>query len=97
MSYDRLKKFIYKVFSKKPGRRFLYASSKINHYICHNLILKIVITILGVIFLGLGFLMLFLPGPGLLFILLGVISVAVSSRKVAYAIDKLEQKINFYQ
>ncbi len=91
-----LKVFIYKILNKKPGRRFLFSYIKINRKIRHNLILKILCSIFGAVFLLLGILMLFLPGPGLLLILLGIVLLCVSSIKIAYFVDRLEHNINRY-
>lgn len=88
-----LKILIYKILNKRPGRRFLYSYIKINRKIRHNLFLKILFSIVGALFILLGFLMLFLPGPGILFMLFGIILLCVSSRKVAYFVDRLEHNI----
>jgi hypothetical protein len=93
---NELKLFVYKILHKKPGRRFLFSYSRINRYIRHNLLLKILFSLFGIIFLMLGFLMLFLPGPGLLFMLLGIVMLCVSSRQIAYYVDRLEHNINLY-
>lgn len=91
-----MKKFsdlLIKAFQKKPGRRFLYSYIKINHLISENLLVKIIFSIIGIFVTIIGIALLFLPGPGILFLLLGALLLSVSSRKVAFSLDKLEHKI----
>jgi hypothetical protein len=81
-----------KILDKKAGKRFSFAYTKINRYINNNFLVKIIFFALGICFICLGFLLLFMPGPGLLFILAGSTLLCVSSKKIALLLDKLEKK-----
>lgn len=78
------------ILNKKPGRRFIFAYSKLNKYISGNLFVRIVVFLLGLLLTSVGLVMLFLPGPGLLFILIGIILLCTGSRRIAGLLDKLE-------
>jgi hypothetical protein len=80
------------IAAKKSGRRFFYAYLKLNQFIEHSLIFKILLIFFGILFLLLGLVMLITPGPGLLFLLIGGVLLCAISKRVAKFIDGLELK-----
>lgn len=52
--------------------------------------IRIVAILIGIIFLLIGFILLFIPGPGLLFLILGIGLISLSSIKFARFLDKIE-------
>lgn len=56
-------------------------------------IVKMLALILGILFFLVGVILLFLPGPGLLFIILGLGMMSLLSKKMAHNLDELELKI----
>ena len=93
---NKLKKTIYTIFNKKPGRRFLFAYRATNRYISDSPILKLITLLFGIVILLAGLVFLIIPGPGIIFILLGSVLLCMVSRRIATGLDKLEKNINSY-
>jgi predicted PurR-regulated permease PerM len=87
------KQIIQNTLKKQPGRRFLYAYHQINDKINRNIWIKAGISIIGLLMIFIGFILLFIPGPGTLFIILGISLLCLISRKFAAFTDTLEKKI----
>lgn len=82
----------FKNFMKqKPGKRFQYLNRISSAYFKNkNGFFVFIILLISVIFVLLGIVMLLLPGPGLLFILIGVAPLMYLSKNLAKKIDNLE-------
>ena len=93
---NKFKKFIYTLFNKKPGRRFLLAYRATNHYVSDNLIIKIGIMLAGIFSVFIGFIFFFIPGPGIIFVLMGLVLLCATSKRIATSLDNLEKNINDY-
>lgn len=91
--HKKSKHLFYEFFKKKPGRRFLHLYSKVNHSINENIFIRIILFALGLGFVLIGIVLLFIPGPGILTILVGAALLCVISKKIAFFFDKLEKKI----
>lgn len=89
----RWKKRIVKFIKHTPGKRFQHYYQLINRKINHNIYLKVLFSIIGSIFFLLGVIMLFTPGPGLLFILLGILLLCLISHRLSIFFDRQEEKI----
>jgi Putative transmembrane protein (PGPGW) len=87
------KKIMQNTLKKQSGRRFLYAYHHINDKINRNIWVKIGISIIGLLIIFIGFILLFIPGPGTFFIILGISLLCLVSRKFAMLVDILEKKI----
>ena len=85
-----IKKIINRFMARPSGRRFLYAYLVINKIINSNILVRFLLFVLGFIFLLVGVVMIFTPGPGVLFIFLGGLFLCVISKKIAYFFDHLE-------
>lgn len=56
----------------------------------HNIFMKSFLFTIGIILFFLGVIMLFIPGPGLLFILAGSFLLCIVSKHIANFLDKME-------
>lgn len=88
--YKIVKKLLLEILSKKSGRRFFFAYLKINRLINRNLMVKILFFVTGLVFFLLGVVMLFMPGPGVLFLIVGGLLLCVVSKKIARFFDIVE-------
>jgi hypothetical protein len=86
----KIKDTIQKVKDKPSGHRFQYAYKVIHKDINQKPWLKIGLILLGIFSILMGIILLFIPGPGLLFILIGLICWAILSKKIAKFLDKSE-------
>jgi Putative transmembrane protein (PGPGW) len=95
---NKVKKLIERLINRKPGRRFLYLHRLSNAYFKNKSGFYVLLAmIIASIFIMLGFIMLFLPGPGLLFIFLGMTPVLYLSKNFAKKLDSLEQFIHEFR
>ena len=92
-----LKKIINNIRKQRPGKRFHYIYCYVNSWINENIIIKIILVIIGVFLVLAGIILLFIPGPGLLFILIALMLFCVSSSHVAHWLDKIEKKIHNHE
>jgi len=74
----------------------LLAYRATNHYISDNVIIKLSIIIAGLFFILVGFIFFFIPGPGIIFVLMGLVLLCATSRRIATSLDNLEKNINDY-
>jgi hypothetical protein len=86
----KLKDTLQKAKEKPSGHRFQYAYKAIHKDINKKPWLKIGLILLGIFSILSGIILLFIPGPGLLFILIGLICWAILSKKIAKFLDKSE-------
>jgi len=87
-----IKNIFYNILNKAPGRRFTYAYLVINKYINKNAFFRFFSFFLGICLILLSIILMFTPGPGILFFLLGVALLCVSSKKIALLFDQAEKK-----
>lgn len=88
-----LKKHFIRFLKHAPGRRFQHYYHLINRRINHNVYLKIIFSLVGTIAFLIGFILLFIPGPGFPFLIVGILLLCLSSSKLAAFFDRLEEKI----
>ncbi|OGT26616.1 MAG: hypothetical protein A3I77_07220 [Gammaproteobacteria bacterium RIFCSPLOWO2_02_FULL_42_14] len=88
----RLAKFL----KHQPGQRFQHYYHLINRKINHNIYMKVVLCAIGVISFLIGIVLLFIPGPGLLFILIGIILFCLISHRFSLFLDRTEEKIRHW-
>jgi predicted Kef-type K+ transport protein len=88
-----LKEFFKKALQKKRKHRFLSMYQHFHHYLSENLLIKLSLAFLGSILLGVGIILLFIPGPGILFILLGAGLFCIISKKMVQLMDIVEKKL----
>jgi hypothetical protein len=89
----RLKRAVQNIRNKPIGRRFLYGYFLLNHHNNPCFLYKIMLVILSVSSIVIGVVLLFIPGPGILFILLGFVFMGMLSKNIAKFLDKCEVKI----
>lgn len=92
-----LKKHFIRFLKHAPGKRFRHYYHLINRRINHNVYVKAVLMMIGMISFFIGFILLFIPGPGLLFILISAILFCLSSKKLAEFFDHFEEKIRAWK
>ncbi|PIZ04466.1 MAG: hypothetical protein COY58_04115 [Gammaproteobacteria bacterium CG_4_10_14_0_8_um_filter_38_16] len=88
-----LKKHVIRFLKQAPGKRFQHYYHLINRRINHNVYIKVILIVVGLISFLIGFVLLFMPGPGMLFILMSAVLFCLSSRRLAKFFDKTEEKI----
>ncbi|OGT47276.1 MAG: hypothetical protein A3F17_08445 [Gammaproteobacteria bacterium RIFCSPHIGHO2_12_FULL_41_15] len=88
-----LKDDIKKIMQQKSGRRFRYAHLYLKKRWGNHFVLKLILGLLSILSILIGLILLFIPGPGLLFIAIGFMFIAVISFSVAHWLDKLEMFI----
>jgi predicted PurR-regulated permease PerM len=93
MAFKNLKKHFIRFLKHHPGKRFQHYYHLINRRINHNIYIKILLTIIALISFLIGFVLLFMPGPGMLFILVSAILFCLISHRLAVFFDRLEEKI----
>jgi len=87
LSKKQLKAFL----SARPGTRFLLLYGYSHHYMRGWLFLPLVI--ISIFLLLIGVVLLFIPGPGLLFIGLGLLPIIAVSKKFAQRLDYYEASV----
>lgn len=85
-----IKQDIKKILAKKRGQRFRYAHLYLKKRWGEHFWVKIILVVVSLITFLLGLIMLVTPGPGLLFIAISLLCIAVISFSVARSLDKLE-------
>lgn len=93
MAWSRLKKHFLKFVRYEPGRRFQHYYDAVNRRIKYDLPVKVVLILLGIVSFFVGFILLFIPGPGLLFLAISAVLLCLSSRTLAIWFDKTELNI----
>ena len=96
MAFKNLKKHALRFLKYEPGKRFVHYFELVNRHIKHNLIVKILLIAIGVISFFVGFILLFIPGPGMLFIAISGVLFCLSSRKLALFFDRTEMKMRHW-
>lgn len=84
------RRILNRFLARPSGRRFIYAYIAVNKVVNQNIFIKFFLSLIGFVFLMIGFIMLFTPGPGVLFIFLGGIFLCAISKKIAHFFDHLE-------
>jgi uncharacterized membrane protein HdeD (DUF308 family) len=74
----------------EPGRRFRehHERAKDRHFA-----VKLALAALGAVLIMAGFVMLFIPGPGIVTIAIGLALVATGSSRLSDALDRFEQRV----
>ena len=93
MAFKNLKKHVYRFLKYEPGKRFVHYYDLVNRHIKYNLSVKVFLIMIGIILFFVGFVLLFIPGPGMLFIAISAILFCLSSRKLALLFDRAEMKV----
>jgi hypothetical protein len=75
-----------------PGKRF-QQQFKRRHEIARTPLQKALVVGSGILFTGVGIVLFFLPGPGVLFVLLGAVLIAQRSLTLARALDWSEIRL----
>lgn len=88
-----LKKHFLKFLKHEPGKRFQHYYHLINRAINHNFWIKVILLLISAIVFLIGFILLFIPGPGIPFILVSLILFCLISQNMAAYFDRLEEKI----
>lgn len=73
--------------TRKSGRKFRYLYRELRQ---HHYLIRLSFVCVGVLFLLLGIIMIVTPGPGIVFIILGLGLIATFSSKLAHGLDRLE-------
>lgn len=90
MAWRHLKKHFLKFIRYESGRRFQHYYDLVNRRIKYDLTIKIILILLGIVSFLVGFILLFIPGPGTLFLVISAILLCLSSRKLAIWFDEKE-------
>ena len=93
MAFKNLKKHTTRFLKYESGKRFVHYYDLVNRHIKDNLSIKIFLIAIGVVLFCVGFILLFIPGPGMLFIAISGVLFCLSSRKLALFFDRTEMKI----
>lgn len=96
MAFKNLKKHAIRFLKYEPGKRFTHYYDLVNRHIKYDLSIKILLISLGFASFFVGFILLFIPGPGLLFIAISGVLFCLSSRKLALFFDRIEMKIRHW-
>lgn len=96
MAFKNLKKHFIRFLKYPPGDRFVHYFQMINRRIKENVGVKMVLLAISAILFLIGFVLLFIPGPGIPFILLSIIFFCLVSKKIAVFFDRLEVKIRMW-
>ena len=81
-----------KVEKKRFSEWHLYFKEKYGK----SYLLNVIAFILGFVFILSGLILLFLPGPGLLFIIVGISMVSIVSKKIAVYFDEVEANMKSF-
>ena len=93
IDFMSLKKHLLRFLKRAPGKRFQHYYHLINRRINHNIYIKTVFVLIGIISLLIGIVLLFMPGPGTLFLLLSALLFCLSSKSIAQWLDQFEEKV----
>ncbi|MDP1573582.1 MAG: hypothetical protein Q8L78_01415 [Coxiellaceae bacterium] len=93
MAFSRLKKHLLKFLRYPSGMRFQAAHVVINRFIRRNIFIKIGLLCVAVVLFLIGVILLFIPGPGILFILTSLMIFSVFSKRLAVVLDRFEVRI----
>ena len=80
--------------SAEPGRRFREHHERVKD---RHIAVKLALAAIGTVLIVAGFVMLFIPGPGILAIVVGLALVAAGSSRLSDALDRLEQRIRSWR
>jgi|SRR3989344_1400314 len=84
--YKRIKNLL----ADKSGERFKHTHEEFKRTLFGRSFVTVFMAILGIFLCLFGFVLLFIPGPGLLVILLGLMFISSVSFTIANALDKYE-------
>lgn len=87
MSKQALHAVLKHALKRKSGRKFRYLYRQLRG---ERYLIRISVVCLGILFLLIGLVMIITPGPGLVFILLGLGCMTVISSRLAFWLDRLE-------